>query len=250
MQKTLKIEKRIFLGFVGLGAILAVFIIAVVMYAELEPWWRRVFVFIAAIGIFICTYLGSRIYIFIRQIDRALRRLYEGDFDIAITEKGSDELKDLIHLFNKVVAVLKSYDQLRAAYVSKQTKIIRTVLRNISEGLIIIDRINDIMVLNKQAQDMFTTTQDELSIQSVVKMAANYNFAQTLNTVFIEKTKQQIQMELHLPIARAKCQCDIKFFPVKDTMRDTEEISTVVMIIEPVKKIAEQNETSFANSAD
>ena len=234
MTNKFEITNKIFLGFLGVGAVLVSFLAVVLLYAKIEPDVYAAILAIGVMGIIAWIYLWLRISVHLKVLKKILLRLYEGDFDTAIKPTGKDELSEISHLLNKTINNLHAYDQLRAARVVRCRKIMSTLFRNMQEGVILIERTNDLIILNKTVQNIFGIDQDEISITSVIKKTGNYQFAQALEKVFTEKTACSIQTQLHMPIARAKKNVALKFYPVKDnTLKDSEEeINTVIVLLQ------------------
>jgi two-component system nitrogen regulation sensor histidine kinase NtrY len=111
--------------------------------------------------IFLATWFGltlaSGITGPIQNLARATNKITEGDLDIQIDVEADDEIGLLVKSFNKMTKDLKkSKDGLLLANLSleERRKYIETILRNVSAGIISLDKKGKITTINHAAEKM------------------------------------------------------------------------------------------------
>ena len=92
-----------------------------------------------------------------------------------------------------------------------------TLTSNIQNGIMLLDVKFSRIKINKAAQEIFNISQDELSIDSVIKLESNIKFSKMYEDI-IERRANTISadLELFLPILKAKAVVSLKMFAIKD----------------------------------
>ncbi|PKN77020.1 MAG: PAS domain-containing sensor histidine kinase [Deltaproteobacteria bacterium HGW-Deltaproteobacteria-10] len=123
--------------------------------------------------IFLATWFGlalaKGITVPIQNLAEATDKITQGDLDIHIDIEADDEVGVLVKSFNHMTRDLKkSKDGLEQANVSldQRRKYMETVLRNVSAGIISVDRDGVITTVNNAAEKMFDIETDKVLLQN------------------------------------------------------------------------------------
>ena len=123
--------------------------------------------------IFLATWFGltlaSGITGPIKDLAQATNKITEGDLDIQIEIEADDEIGLLVKSFNKMTKDLKrSKDGLVEANLSleQRRKYMETVLRNVSAGIISMDKNGIITTINQAAEKMFDIKPENVLFQN------------------------------------------------------------------------------------
>ncbi|MCJ7626613.1 MAG: ATP-binding protein, partial [Anaerolineaceae bacterium] len=128
---------------------------------------------VTLIIIFLATWFGltlaSGITGPIKDLVQATNKITEGDLDIQIEIEADDEIGLLVKSFNKMTKDLKrSKDGLVEANLSleQRRKYMETVLRNVSAGIISMDKSGIITTINHAAENMFDIKTENVLFQN------------------------------------------------------------------------------------
>ncbi len=123
--------------------------------------------------IFLATWFGlalaKGITVPIQNLAEATDKITQGDLDIHIDIEADDEVGVLVKSFNHMTRDLKkSKDGLEQANVSldQRRKYMETVLRNVSAGIISVDRDGVITTVNNAAEKMFDIETDKVLLRN------------------------------------------------------------------------------------
>lgn len=179
--------------------------------------YKDMFVLLAGLGIVISLYMFNRIIIFGKKLRLALRHILENNFNTGISMKGKDEITFLADKFNAVIDRINEFDKLRENKVDTLNRFVAILNRNIQDGIMVLDLSSGRIKINKAAQEIFSISQDELSIDSVIKLEANAQFNKLYQDIINRRANTiAADAELYLPILRAKAAINLKMFAIKD----------------------------------
>ena len=183
----------------------------------LPSLYKDSFVILVGIGIVVTLVILDRFIIFRKKMELALKHILENNFRTGISMQGKDEFSHLADKFNKVIDRINEFDKLREHRVDTINRLLLTLNRNIQNGIMLLDMNSSRIKINKAAQDIFNISQDELSIDSVIKLEANSEFRKMYEDI-IERRANTIaaDLELFLPILKAKAVVSLKMFAIKD----------------------------------
>ncbi|MFH2137983.1 MAG: hypothetical protein ABII88_05695 [Candidatus Omnitrophota bacterium] len=210
---------------------LVILILSVFWYLgffQISHGLKEVFVLLAGIGIVVTLYVLGRINIFRKKLALALSHILENNFQTGISMPGKDELSTLSKSFNAAIERINEYDVLRENQIVCLNRIISMLNRNIQNGVMIMDLDSARIKINRAAQEMFGINQDDLSIDSVVKLKSNVEFNKIYQEV-VDGRANTISgnFEFFLPVLRAKAGVSMKMFAIKDK---DEKLHTIICI--------------------
>ncbi|MBI4845478.1 MAG: hypothetical protein HY810_03270 [Candidatus Omnitrophica bacterium] len=198
--------------------IICIFFILLIVGKETMPGLLRdIEIFFAGIGLVTALYMLNCFAVFRAKLELALRHIMENNFDTGISLKGKDEFAVLAKKFNNAINRINEYDRLREMKMDIISRLLATLIRNISDGVMVMDITGGKIKINKAAQEIFNVNQDELSIDSVVKLAANERFNKLYMDIVNGRANTiAADLEMFLPVLRAKAVIALKMFAVKD----------------------------------
>ncbi|MBU1086326.1 MAG: hypothetical protein KKD05_02285 [Candidatus Omnitrophica bacterium] len=184
---------------------------------NLPTCYRDSIVVLCGIGIVGALFLLNRFILFRKKMELAITHILENNFHTGISMDGDDEISFLAKRFNAALDRINEYDVLREQRIDYLNRMITTLNRNIQNGVMLLDIITSKIKINKAAQDMFGINQDELSIDSVVKLETNEQFNKMYQEIIGRRANTiAADMELFLPILKAKATVSLKMFAIKD----------------------------------
>ncbi len=184
---------------------------------HMSSFYKDSLVLLVGIGIVVTLFILDRFIIFRKKLDLALKHILENNFRTGISMQGKDEFSLLSAKFNKAIDRINEFDKLREHRVDTMNRLLLTLNRNIQNGIMLLDIKSSRIKINKAAQDIFNISQDELSIDSVIKLESNSQFRKMYFDI-IERRANTISadLELFLPILKAKAVVSLKMFAIKD----------------------------------
>ncbi|WP_306533760.1 PAS domain-containing sensor histidine kinase [Geobacter sp.] len=109
-------------------------------------------------------YLANTLTTPIKELAEATRQVAEGNLDVQLGQRSSDEFGMLVAAFNKMTGDLRSHQQaLRQTNVElvrsnqeldERRRYMETVLRNVAAGVISVDRHGMVTTINKSAEEL------------------------------------------------------------------------------------------------
>jgi len=200
------------------GIIVAVFsAIWYICSYNMTYFYRDSIVILCGMGIVGSLFLLNRFILFRKKMELAISHILENNFRTGISMSGDDEISFLAKRFNTALDRINEYDRLREQRIDYLNRIITTLNRNIQNGVMLLNILSGKIKINKAAQDIFNVNQDELSIDSVIKLQANEQFNKMYQDIIGRRANTiAADLELYLPILKAKATVSIKMVAIKD----------------------------------
>ncbi len=200
------------------GIIVALFILLWYLGSKVTHGiYQDAFILLCGVGIILTLYVLDRITIFKKKLQLALTHILENNFRTGISIRGNDECSALARRFNAVTERINEYDRLRETRVDSLNRLTSALNRNIQDGIMILDLDTSRIKINKAAQEIFGIGQDDLSIDSVVKLATNSVFNKLYEDIINRRANTIAEeLELFLPVLKAKARINLKMFAIKD----------------------------------
>jgi two-component system, NtrC family, nitrogen regulation sensor histidine kinase NtrY len=222
-----------------------------------------VLLLIAMVIIFLATWFGFHlargITVPIQELAMATNRVRQGDLDVKIDLTSDDEIGTLVEAFNSMTADLrKGQKSLQAANrdlqlsnleLDQRRRYMEIVLRNITGGVIAIDKSGNLTTVNKAAEKL-------LNIKN--KKILGKNFREVLDHEYIplvreilrdllESGKDSISKQINIPIQESK----LTLFVHVTTLRDENDefMGTVVVFDDLTELIKAQRMAAWREVA-
>ncbi len=184
---------------------------------NMTSFYRDSIVVLCGIGIVGALFLLNRFILFRKKMELAISHILENNFKTGISMSGDDEISFLAKRFNIALDRINEYDRLREQRIDYLNRMITTLNRNIQNGVMSLDVVSGKIKINKAAQEIFNVNQDELSIDSVIKLETNEPFNKMYQDIIGRRANTMAaDLELYLPILKAKASVSIKMFAIKD----------------------------------
>jgi len=149
--------------------------------SQIQKGYIIVLLLIALVIIFLATWFGFHlargITVPIQELAMATERIADGDLDVQLDLRSEDEVGTLVAAFNRMTADLRrSREELTAANQELQSsnleldqrrRYMEIVLRNVTAGVISVDREGNLTTINKSAENL-------LKINAVQMLGQNF----------------------------------------------------------------------------
>ena len=213
-----------------LGALLGIFVLGWILgtaYPGALPY--EVVVVLCGSGIVVTLYVMNRLALYRKKFQLAMRHILDNNFQTGVSADGTDELAQLGRDFNRIVDRMNEYEDLRSKKIFLLTRLIKALTRAVTDAVMVFDLESGRIAINQATQTLFGISQDELSIDSVIRLEANRAFNALYQEVAVGKANTMSgTVEFYLPILRAKAQVSVNLFGIKDT---DEKLHTVVCVL-------------------
>ena len=161
-------------------------------------------------------YLARQITVPVQLLAEGTERVASGDLDVHVDYRSNDELGTLVASFNRMTADLKemkanleganvslssTYDELR-----RRTRFIETILTNISTGVIVIDRVGRVAMINKVAERLLGIKTEKvlgMPYKEVVR-EEHYEAVRTLSREVGETAGRQVERQVDIAVGGKK----------------------------------------------
>ncbi|MCK4993691.1 MAG: hypothetical protein KAS13_01420 [Candidatus Omnitrophica bacterium] len=200
------------------GVLVAIFLAIWFIGNEYLPsFYKDSFVLLVGIGIVVTLVILDRFIIFRKKFELALKHILENNFRTGISMQGEDEFSHMAAKFNKAIDRINEFDILREQRVDMINRLLLTLNRNIQNGIMLLEIKSSRIKINKAAQEIFNISQDDLSIASVINLESNSEFSKMYNDILEGRANTiSAELELFLPILKAKAVVSLKMFAIKD----------------------------------
>jgi NtrC-family two-component system sensor histidine kinase KinB len=122
----------------------------------------------------------------VRQMMEATRKISEGNYDVQIPLRSSDELGSLAGQFNSMVKKLKSYHDLNIDQIVTEKRKSDAIIRSIDDGIVVVDNEFKVTDVNPTAAKALHLEPDQMQnkhILEVVKYEGLFHYVkQTIET--------------------------------------------------------------------
>ena len=109
------------------------------------------------LGLGFSVVLSNRLVRPLQQIRAATRRIAEGDYDVTVPARGSDELGRLAAQFNDMAAQLRAFKAMNLERITTEQRKTETVIDSIDDGLVAVDTNLRVLNMNPAAARLFGT---------------------------------------------------------------------------------------------
>lgn len=143
-------------------------------------------------------YLARQLAIPIVQLGRATRRVAGGDYTPLTIQSGSEEINDLISSFNQMTVTLER----TLVELDQHARYIDIVLKNVSAGVISVDKSGRVTTINRHAAQLLKVEADRYighSVRELLTLEYFRTFAELLKNMQDHKI-ESLQKELRLNV--------------------------------------------------
>ena len=144
-------------------------------------------VVIIFLAVWLGLYLAKGLTIPLQELSVATRQVADGNLDIHLGQKGHDEIGLLIASFNKMTEDLRKHRQEVARTnfeLEQRRRYMETVLKNVTAGVISVDKQGKLTTVNTSAERLLHITPDEV---------LGKNFREVLNNLQLDIVKGMLR---------------------------------------------------------
>lgn len=175
----------------------------------------------------------------IQNLVEATNRITMGDLDSRIDIEADDEIGVLVRSFNQMTADLKkSKSSLEEAniHLEQRRKYMETVLRNVSAGVISVDKSGFITTLNRAAENMFDISAEKILHRNYRELMMPEHLA--LVDEFLQEMRESneslLQKQLEIVLKEKAITVLVTFTTIKDEEGND---SGIVVVFEDVTQL-------------
>lgn len=169
------------------------------------------------LGVILVFYLMSKIVKPIYNLIGKIKKIAEGDYSQQLDVTGNDEISELASEFNTMTKKLKSYDLLNVRRIMKEKKKAEAIVESISDGIIVTDEDNKILLVNRSAEK-----------------ALNIKEKEVINKHFLEEIKEEKIFEI-IKNMKEKNKINNAENHANITLKYGEEIKHYNISVKPIK---------------
>ncbi|ASD62819.1 PAS domain-containing sensor histidine kinase [Bdellovibrio bacteriovorus] len=159
-------------------------------------------------------YLAKQLSVPIVQLGRATRRVAGGDYTPLDVKAGSEEIADLIQSFNSMTVTLES----TLAELDQHARYTDTVLKNVSAGVISVDKAGVVTTINRHAAQLLRVDPEKYighSVRDLLTLEYFRTFAELQKTMHDHKI-ESLQKELRLNVQGEAIPLQVTLSMLKD----------------------------------
>lgn len=159
-------------------------------------------------------YLAKQLSVPIVQLGRATRRVAGGDYTPLAVKAGSEEINDLIQSFNSMTVTLES----TLAELDQHARYTDTVLKNVSAGVISVDKTGIVTTINRHAAQLLRVDPEKYighSVRDLLTLEYFRTFAELQKTMHDHKI-ESLQKEMRLNVQGEAVPLQVTLSMLKD----------------------------------
>ena len=158
--------------------------------------------FTIIISIIFMFYLINKIIKPVRDLIQKTRSIAERNYSQQLNIAGKDEIASLANEFNIMVSKLRQYDLLNVNQLMKEKQKIETIVESISDGILVTDAENRVLLLNKAAEKIFDIKQQEVIKKHFTEVIKNDDLFAYINEIKSEKNGLSKKEYLDIKVKR------------------------------------------------
>jgi two-component system nitrogen regulation sensor histidine kinase NtrY len=173
----------------------------------------------------------------IKKLTQSTYQISEGNFDLYVTTRSKDEMKELVESFNLMA---KNMKQQQLALRGRK-EYIEQILLNAPTGVLSLDDKGIITTINPAAVRLLLLRQKKLVGLPFLKLIANSTGLKELKTLllkYLKEPQRQLSKEIQIERFGQKVNLRIKFLPLKEIEK---EISGSIVMIEDITDVINSN---------
>lgn len=142
------------------------------------------------IGFSLAIYLINKTVNPIYDLINKIKKIAEGDYSQQLDAAGSDEIARLANEFNVMTSKLQSYEQLNIKKLMGEKQKAESIVESISDGIIVTDEENRILLVNKAAEKILDIDEHEVLNKHFLESIKREDIFQV-----IEKVKNRVNQD-------------------------------------------------------
>lgn len=183
--------------------------------------------------------LSNRLVQPLREMIHATGRIADGDYDVAITVKSDDELGVLAQEIMTMSQNLKTFHELNVGNLIAEKQRSESIIRSISDGLVVVDAEFKIIAINPIAATLLNTTSEQARGSHFLDILNHPDLYHYLKTT--AQTGNPPQLNDNQSILSRETEHQAQYYKFAITPVTTEEgiMLGVVLLLQDVTKLKE-----------
>jgi two-component system nitrogen regulation sensor histidine kinase NtrY len=181
--------------------------------------------FIIFMAVWFGLYLARSLTIPLQELAEATRAVAEGNLDVHLGEKGTDEIGMLVASFNTMTDDLREKQQA----LDQRRRYMETVLKSVSAGVVSIDGEGNLTTVNRTAERLLGVRSQEV---------LGKNFREVLRPVYLEMVKgflrDTIRKQVTVPARDGVLTLQINLSMLRD---DNDEFIGTVVVLDDMSQL-------------
>ncbi len=190
------------------------------------------------IGFILVIYLTGKIvkplYILIDKI----KKIAEGNYNQKLDVGGNDEISNLAYEFNVMADKLKNYEMLNISKLMKEKQKIEGIVESISDGVIVTDNSNNIILVNRAAEKILDIRERDVLNRHFLESIRKQDIFEIINNVASNKEYNKYKNYKDITIEHNEIH---KYYRVNVTpiINNSGEYFGVVTLMQDITKLKE-----------
>jgi two-component system, NtrC family, sensor histidine kinase KinB len=134
-----------------------------------------------AIGIGFSLFLSNLLVRPVQQMMHATQKISEGNYDVEVATKSSDELGLLTEQFNSMAKKLKAFHNLNIEQILAEKRKSESIIRSIDDGLILIDAECKVTDMNPMAGEILQVDPEKMESRHFLEVVKNEQLFNYIN---------------------------------------------------------------------
>jgi len=173
----------------------------------------------------------------IKKLTQSTYQISEGNFDLQVSTRSKDEMKELVESFNLMA---KNVKQQQLA-LRERKEYIEQILLNAPTGVLSLDDKGTITTINPSAVRLLLIRQKKLIGLPFLRIITNSSGLKELKSLlmkYLREPQKQLSQEIQIERFGNKMNLRIKFLPLKEREK---EISGSIILIEDITDVINSN---------
>jgi NtrC-family two-component system sensor histidine kinase KinB len=176
----------------------------------------------------------------LRLLTGATRRLSEGDYDVRVEARSSDELGHLAEDFNTMAGKLKAYKELDVRRILAEKHKSDAIIRSIDDGLVVIDAADlSISGINPTAADAFSVRPEEAVGRHVLEVIKNEHLFERIRATVESREMPKLDEEKRIITVEANETRRHYQFSITAVRPMGEPAASIVLLLRDVTRLRE-----------
>lgn len=190
-------------------------------------------------GFFISLYLTNKIINPIRILVKKIKKISEGDYSQRLSISGDYETAELANEFNSMAEKLNNYRLMNIDKITKEKQKAEAIVESISDGVIVTDDENKIILLNKAAERIFNIREVDALYKHFLEVINMKEIFKIIDRVQDKPDSDESKKFTEISIGKDK---DIKYYrinvtPIKGEGKKNIGVVTLLQDITKLKEI-------------
>ncbi len=201
------------------------------------------------IGLILAIYLTRKIVRPIENLIDKIKNISEGDYSQQLDITGADEIGELAREFNTMTEKLKSYELLNIRKLKKEKQKAEAIVESISDGIIVTDENNNIILVNRAAEKALDIKEKEVLYKHFLEVIKQDDIFNTINKVKnakeISEYKKYKDISISLDEVTKHYRINVK--PMSDKEGDNVGVVTLMQDITKLREV-DQMKSDFVST--